>query len=106
MTAKLVRDGRVAVLVSRGWGAGWSTWIGETWALYDPVIVQMLELDLPNTAEQIVAYCRAAYGNEHYYGGVDGLHIVWVTEGQRFYIEENDGAERLVLETSMRWETA
>lgn len=106
MTAKLVRDGKVAVLISRGFGAGWYTWIHESWALYDPVIVQMLEMGLPDVRDKIVEYCKVTYGDEHYYGGVDDLEVVWLDEGTKFFIDEYDGAESLVLESSMKWEIA
>ena len=106
MTAKLVRDGKVAVLISPGFGAGWYTWINEPWALYDPVIVQMLELGLPDVRDKIVAYCNVTYGEDHYYGGVDDLCVVWLDEGTKFYVKEYDGSESVVRESSMKWEVA
>ena len=40
---KLIVDGKVAVLVSRGFGAGWSTWMSDyPECVFDPVLAQML----------------------------------------------------------------
>jgi hypothetical protein len=39
---KLVRDGKVAVLYSTGYGAGWYSWHGIEELLYDSVVVEMV----------------------------------------------------------------
>jgi hypothetical protein len=101
---KLVRDGKVAVLVSSGFGAGWYSWHYNQELLFDPDIVKMLELDWPR--ERIVAHCEKFYGEDHFYGGVDGLYVAWVPEGAKFRIDEYDGSESLQLETEMDWMVA
>lgn len=101
---KLVRDGKVAVLLSAGFGAGWYTWHHIPELLYDPDVVKMIELDWPT--DRIVAHCEKFYGEGYYYGGVDGLGITWVPEGTRFRIDEYDGAESIILETEDEWFTA
>lgn len=107
MMKKVIRDGKVAVLVSRGFGAGWYSWHGIEELLYDPVIVRILENpDADEDAYTIEKYCEETYGDDNYYGGIDGLTVVWVTQGKRFRIEEYDGAETLVLEENMTWQTA
>ena len=41
---KIIRDGKVAVLYSPGFGAGWSTWNQELPELvFNPVIVDLVE---------------------------------------------------------------
>ena len=45
MVRKVNDEGRVAVLISPGFGAGWSTWAGEEYAeevLFDPGLVQLV----------------------------------------------------------------
>lgn len=45
MTNKFVKDGKLAVIISVGHGAGWSTWAwpeDSDRALYDPKLVQLL----------------------------------------------------------------
>jgi hypothetical protein len=105
---KVVRDGKVAVLVSSGYGAGWSTWELEDADLrnklmYDPAMVQMLEENLP--VEDLADYATVAY-RDHYLGGLDNLYIVWVPQGDRFRIRENDGAEWVELCNNIEWEVA
>jgi hypothetical protein len=41
-----------------------------------------------------------------YCGGLEDLEINWVSVGERFRIEEYDGAENLVLESDEHWMTA
>ena len=101
---KLIRDGRVAVLVSPGFGAGWSTWntdIPEI--LFDPAIVEMVE---DNTSPvTIVAYCEAKYP-KHYFSGARDLTVVWVPIGTEFMIDEYDGAESIIFKDQEKWITA
>lgn len=104
---KVIRDGKVAVLISRGWGAGWYTWHGIEELLYDPEVVRMIENpDDEEDRDTIVAYCEEQYGKDSYYNGVDDLTIVWVPQGRRFIVEEYDGAESLKLESDVKWLTA
>jgi len=98
---KLVRDGKVAVLVSSGFGAGWYSWHYNKELLFDPDIVKMLELDWPR--ERVLAHCEKFYGEDFYYGGMEGLSIVWIPEGTKFRIDEYDGSERLVKLTDDEW---
>ena len=99
---KLIRDGQVAVLVSPGYGAGWYTWHGNEQLLFDPSIAQWLET---NELDKIKAYLQLRYPDE-YTGGLEDLVVEWVPVGARFRIEEYDGAESLVLESTQRWITA
>ena len=40
---KVVRDGKVAVLISQGFGAGWYSWNSNEQLLFSPKIVEMVE---------------------------------------------------------------
>jgi hypothetical protein len=53
---KVIRDGKVAVLYSPGYGAGWYSWHDNEELLYDPVIVDMVESKKHYT--EIVTYCQ------------------------------------------------
>lgn len=88
---KFERDGKVAVLISPGFGAGWSTWNYGEECIFDPEIVQaVLAHDLVK-AETIA---KRKYP-EFYTGGVDDLTVAWVDKGDRFEIHEYDGNESL-----------
>jgi hypothetical protein len=99
---KLIRNGQVAVLVSPGYGAGWYSWHSNEQLLFDPSIVQWIEED---DREKIQAYLELRYPDETTIG-LEDLVVEWVPVGARFRIEEYDGAESLVLESTQRWMTA
>jgi len=99
---KLIRDGKVAVLVSPGYGAGWYTWHGNEELLYDPSIVEWIE---QGDLNKINTYLELKYPNDTSLGLSD-LEVNWVPVGAQFRIDEYDGAESLVLATNERWLTA
>jgi hypothetical protein len=97
------RNGKVAVLISRGFGAGWSTWNPEhPEMLYDPDVVALLEAqpqlssDAKEAAVSALLNDLARYPGA-YFGGADGLYIHWIPSGARFKIDEYDGSESLIL---------
>jgi hypothetical protein len=88
---KVVRDGNVAVLISRGFGAGWYTWNLETpECLTSPEIVALVEAKA--TDREIEEKARELWP-DGYWGGADGLQIVWVPEGTEVILDEYDGSE-------------
>jgi hypothetical protein len=89
---KTRRDGKVAVLVSPGYGAGWSTWVNSPQALFDPDLVEALERGASVSELERIAEANYPDG---YMGGVANLVVKWVPEGTRFEIQECDGAETL-----------
>lgn len=99
MTDKVIRDGKVAVIISRGFGAGWSTWNNSdaetaAWCRHDPGLVAAVEA---GDIDKFRALAEAKDA-DLYIGGVDkdDLDIVWVAEGTPYYIHEYDGSERVV----------
>jgi hypothetical protein len=120
MSDKVIVDGKVAVLVSGGFGGGWSTWMkyhlsdGPCRSMaFEPKVVEILLAGLMDknraerkvTKDKIEAYMAEAYP-DFYAGGIGGLRIVWVPQGAKFHIEEYDGNETLVLESDINWLTA
>lgn len=89
---KYIKDGKVAVLVSPGYGAGWSTWNEEyrEELLFDEEIVEKLLEKKP-----IDKFIEDKYGDRIYTGGASRLKIEWVRVGARFHIKEYDGYETL-----------
>jgi hypothetical protein len=89
-------NGDVAVLISPGFGAGWSTWASEDETekfLYDPLVVQKV-LD----SEEITEKWLMDIGYEGYTGGRKQLIVEWLAPGTRFRVEEYDGSESLVTQ--------
>lgn len=98
---KVIRDDKVAVLYSPGYGAGWSTWcyndaLVET-LLFHPLIVEKVESGHENeiTREWLVQQFGEEF-EDVYCGGVDQLEIEWLPEGTAFRIEEYDGFETVI----------
>jgi hypothetical protein len=103
---KVIRDGKVAVLVSRGYGAGWSSWTDEVETyLFHPKLVQMVEER--RHSEITPEWMEQELGLDvSYTGGTDGLEIQWVPLGTKFVIDEYDGAESLRTIDDFYWNVA
>lgn len=102
---KQEKDGCVAVLISRGYGAGWYSWNRDLpELLFDPYIVNLLLQDSVDK-DKIEAYMALKYPGA-YTGGMQGLAVAWVPKGTRFRVDEYDGAESVVLESDEQWFTA
>jgi len=88
---KVERDGKIAVLYSPGFGAGWYTWNGdEEGIVYDSRIVDKVEKGEPISDEFM-----QSLGYDGYWGGADNLEIKWIPKGIIFEIEEYDGSESI-----------
>ena len=102
---KLVRDGRVAVLYSPDYGAGWSTWASQDIreaVMFDPAIVELVEQE---KLEELEVYVTLKYPNM-FTGGLRDLQIEWMPEGTQFIINDYDGNESIQTRDSTDWYTA
>lgn len=102
-------DGKVAVLFSPDYGAGWSTWNKLNQMIFDPEIVEFLLSNTFETPEDkamaIENKFRAKY-HDAYFGGADNLKICWLEPNTQFYIKEYDGSESIVTNNDVKWITA
>ncbi len=100
MNKKIV-NGKVAVLYSPGFGAGWSTWASEyaEELVYDPMIVDMVEA---NRFDELASYMSLRYP-EVYTGGMTDLTVAWLPVGTLFKINEYDGSESLEFKEDNDW---
>lgn len=96
---KIVRDGMVAVAVSGGFGAGWSTWNN-----IDPMDARFNQLFLDGNIAEAIRICDEE--DLGYAGGAEDVEIVWVPIGTEFIITEYDGAESLETKDSFDWKVA
>ena len=96
---KVIKDGKVGVLVSPGFGAGFSTWGYPTEAIFDPTLIELVENE---KFQEAVDYCESKWPKE-YSGGVQDLRVVWIDEGREFIIEEYDGSESLMFSDKVDW---
>ncbi len=111
---KLVKDGKVAVLIAVPYGAGWSTWNdNDLEMLFDPTIVDLVLSKPDEDSPDFDAY-MLKFKNifqlkypEIYSDAIEhDLRVEWVPVGTRFRVEDHDGAEYIVFEEDMFWITA
>lgn len=101
---KLIKDGMTAVLVSPGYGAGWSTWLySYPDCLFDGELAQMI-LDKEDD-ETLLKYCQKTYV-DGYFGGLYDLEVVWLPVGTKFAIREHDGYESIEILEEVNWKEA
>lgn len=114
-------DVRVAVLISTGYGAGWSSWHLEHGNAFsavairkrmclDSTIIKYLfssAKDDGMTYEQLMTtYIGFPPDNIPYDGGFKDLEVRFIPEGSLFQIIEYDGAEGIQIFDPARWNTA
>ena len=105
---KVIRDGKVAVIVSPAYGAGWSTWtLGgrdiQDFMLFDSTLVDMIERGV--SVETIEEHVTSMYP-ETYCGAADNLTIEWLPVGTSFRIHEYDGSESVEIRDDIQWTIA
>lgn len=92
---KVIRNDKVGILISKGYGAGWYSWGHNEEMLFSPEIIELVEQGA--SAEIIEKEAKKLWGDKYFYGGADGLCVEWVDVGTAFRIDEYDGAESLIL---------
>ena len=106
---KVIRDGKVAVLYSPGFGAGWYTWHDMEELIYHPKLVEMVENNQQGEITKgLIAELLGIIDEDDmpYIGGACDLVIQWVPVGTEFIIEEYDGNESIRLKEATVWLTA
>lgn len=90
------------VLISEGFGAGWSTWsdYGIDLAI-DKRIIKAVEGGA--FEEDVKELCEDLGYTYVYMGGFDGLTVVEVPNGSRFRIKEYDGNESIEVYNEKEW---
>lgn len=99
-TDRVIRDYRVAVLVSPKFGTGWTTWNRQyPDMLFDPGLVELIERD---RRAEAWTYAELKWPGADF-GALDSLTIEWVDEGWYFRVEEYDGMERVEYRDRIDW---
>lgn len=99
MVDKVIRDGKVAVLYSPGYGAGWSTWESnhKEIMLFHPRLVEAVKKG-ENSESKMGKILQDLLGKHDIYtGGAEQLKIEWINQGTRFLIDEYAGHESVVI---------
>ena len=102
MQDKVIRDGKVAVVISPDFGAGWSTWANESqqeWCRHAPELVEAVERGgTPTKIRELVDATFGVGEGPYMASNISSLVIEWVPVGAPYYIHEYDGSERIVTE--------
>lgn len=113
---KYMKDGNVAILISPGFGAGWSTWEGDSLA-YDKRVVEFF-LNCDDETKKKIAVLDSkenkkatklfkSWGyDDVYFGGFEDIVIKWLPEGTKYMITQYDGSETLKTIEDIGWQTA
>ena len=100
---RVIRDGKVAVVYSPGFGAGWYSWNTEhPEIVFDPMIVDCVEKE---DYDKLATYVAMRYPTI-YTGGLNDLTVRWLPVGTLFRIHEYDGSESLEIKEDMDWMVA
>ncbi len=104
---KVIRDGNVAVLVSPGYGAGWSTWSSSfsEFLIFDRRLVELAEKKADEAAVKQVL--EEQFGDAYIHtSGWRDIRIEWVPVGTMFRITEYDGNESIEINNDVKWHSA
>lgn len=106
----------VAVLISHGFGGGWSTWNNSELAWDKRVVEYVMQymdsekwrscVGIGGTAEykDMVKFLKdIGYGDSIYLGGLRQIEVEWVPIGAHFIIKEYDGNEYVEYRDQTAW---
>ena len=97
---KLSENGKVAVLYSPGFGAGWYSWNPDyPEILFDPAMVKLVE---KGQYDELATYVELKYPGI-YTGGLRQLEVAWIEEGKKFRVVEYDGSESIEVQDDIDW---
>ena len=101
---RYIKNGKVAVLYSPGYGAGWTTWNEEyPEMLFSPEIAEALD----NKADyQTLEEISERLFPGAFLGGLEQLKIEWVEPGSQIRIDEYDGNESVYILNDVQWPIA
>jgi len=104
MTEKLIKDGKVAVLIHPDYGAGWSSaaFRRKEEILFDKDIAQAV---LDKDFELAESIATQKYHDECL-PGLDKIKVVWIPVGEEFRLTEYDGYEHIHLKKHEHYYTA
>lgn len=98
---KVIKDGKVAVLYSPGYGAGWYSWNSDhKELLFHPKLVEMVENKKTDQIDEDWIEENLGIANV-YCGGAKDLKILWLPVGTAFMVDEYDGSESIETNDSL-----
>jgi len=89
--------GEIGLVISSGFGAGWSSWYygdAQDFLLMDHMIVTMCMHNTP--AQEVLEYLVDNEMGDTYMGGWDDCYVVFLPPNTPFYLQEYDGSESII----------
>ena len=102
---KIEQDGKVSVIYSPGFGAGWSTWADANQRATLCMDARITKHVIAGDNEAAAAAALEIFP-DLYTGGARDLSVVWVDKGALFEITEYDGNEAVNLIAEQEYLTA
>ncbi len=90
---------KIGIIISDGFGAGWSTW-GQPAMATDQELAHAIDKKLD--FEVISAIAKKNWPKE-YLGGLKDCYVEWVDKGTHYKITVHDGAESIEFQDSDIW---
>lgn len=94
---KVVKDGKTAVAITRGYGTGWSSA-----NRVNPMDAEFNVLFLLGETKEIERLCE----QRHISASIRNVVIEWVAIGEQFMIDEYDGSEGITYINELKWLSA
>lgn len=97
-TERYIKDGKVAVLISPGFGAGWSTWNDEEYRdilLFDKRLVKAA-MDGVRDCCHLVTGVIGIDEKVVFLDGWEDVSIEWLPVSTKFIVEEYNGNESIL----------
>ena len=99
---KIIRNGKVAIALSPGFGAGWTTWNSEL-SPFEPKVIEMIEEGRQSEIDE--DWCEKELDLKNIYcGGAADLIVEWIEEGSKFSINDYDGNESLYIDNQLTYQ--
>lgn len=95
-------DGKIGIVYSPGFGAGWSTW-GDLESALDQELAHAIH---NNESIDVIEQIANKNWPDQYTGGLSDCIVEWVEEGTQFVIDEYDGNESIVINSGDYWVVA
>jgi hypothetical protein len=88
---KLIRNGKVAVIIHNGYGLGWYTEHYDIDLLFDKKLAEAI---IEKRDDDLLSIMEEICGKEHPFP--HDLRVEWVTQGEPFIISNYDGRESII----------
>ena len=103
--AKFFAEGKVGVIISSDFGAGWSTWASTDVQEFLMMDHQLVAMCLANAPTEKVENYLSTKDIVIYMGGWSGTYVAFLPQNISFYIHEYDGSESIITKEQLVFNT-